>query len=323
MGGDDNVQFVEINGARLAYRIAGPADAPLFITLHGGRGMGDHRSDFKAYSPLSVGDAASSGGGCYRVLSFDYRGHGRSSATRPYTFSQIVDDVEGIRAHFTNKEREKVVICGGSFGGFLALHYAIRYADRVRHLVLRGTAASWHQEEDAIKVLEQRLDRAPSFSVRMLRDKVFGRFASDLEFRLVHLAMLPLYSEAFDADQALQSCLGNVYNAEAHNDLYSDSEKYFDYRDQLSRITAKTLVIVGDKDWICPPGLSHSSSTENDAASLSPGGRPLTCEKAENSEFIASRIPGAALMVVENANHSVHLEKNEEVIARIRGHFET
>ncbi|KAK8006042.1 hypothetical protein PG991_012339 [Apiospora marii] len=296
---DDEVQFVEINGARLAYRIAGTEDAPLFITLHGGRGMGDHRSDFQAYSPLSSISADSSSG-CYRVLSFDYRGHGRSSATKPYTFSQIVDDIEGLRAHFSataaGDEEGKVVICGGSFGGFLALHYAIRYADRVRHLVLRGTAASWHQEEDAIKVLEQRLDRAPSFSVRMLRDKVFGRFESDLEFRLVHLAMMPLYSEAFDADQGLRSCLGNVYNAESHNDLYSESEKYFDYRDQLGQITAKTLVIVGDKDWICPP---------------------------ENSEFIASKIPDAALMVVENANHSVHLEKNDEVIARIRSHLET
>ncbi|KAK7949250.1 uncharacterized protein PG986_010136 [Apiospora aurea] len=292
---DDDVQFVEINGARLAYRIAGPSDAPLFITLHGGRGMGDHRSDFKAYRPLSAG--SSGGGGGYRVLSFDYRGHGRSSATKPYTFSQIVDDIEGIRAHFTTaRDERKVVICGGSFGGFLALEYAIRYAERVRCLVLRGTAASWHQEEDAIKVLEQRLDRAPSFSVRMLREKVFGRFESDLEFRLVHLAMMPLYSEAFDPDQGLRSCLGNVYNAEAHNDLYSESEKYFDYRGQLGQITAKTLVIVGDKDWICPP---------------------------ENSAFIASKIPDATLMVVENANHGVHLEKNEEVIARIRSHLKT
>lgn len=34
------VDFVNINGARLAYRIRGPEDAPLMITLHGGRGMG-------------------------------------------------------------------------------------------------------------------------------------------------------------------------------------------------------------------------------------------------------------------------------------------
>lgn len=32
--------FVTINNARLAYRLCGPDDAPLIITLHGGRGMG-------------------------------------------------------------------------------------------------------------------------------------------------------------------------------------------------------------------------------------------------------------------------------------------
>lgn len=42
---------------------------------------------------------------------------------------------------------------------------------------------------------------------------------------------------------------------------------------------------------------------------------------AENSEFIVSKIPSAELLIVENANHSVHLEKNELVIARIRDHL--
>ena len=39
------------------------------------------------------------------------------------------------------------------------------------------------------------------------------------------------------------------------DDLYSEEEKYFDYTEQLDSISAKTLVIVGEKDWICPPGL--------------------------------------------------------------------
>ncbi|CAJ2510611.1 Uu.00g062360.m01.CDS01 [Anthostomella pinea] len=277
------VEFVDINGARLAYQIRGPDDSPLFITLHGGRGFGDYRSDFKAYGPL---------GDRYRVLSFDFRGHGESSPTKPYTFEQIVDDIEAIRNHFAGEE--KAIICGGSFGGFLAQHYAIKYSQHVSYLILRGTAPSYHQEEDAIKVLEQRIAKAPSFSVEMLTDKVFGAFESDLEFRLVHLAMSPLYSESFDANATLKSVLGNTYNAESHNDLYSEQEKYFDYRDKLHQITAKTLVVVGAKDWICPP---------------------------EHSEYIASNIPSATLYVVENANHSVHLEKNEQVLSKIREHL--
>jgi pimeloyl-ACP methyl ester carboxylesterase len=79
------------------------------------------------------------------VLSFDYRGHGQSSHTKPYTFEQIVDDIEGVRRHFAG-DQTPVIICGGSFGGFLALHYAIKYTQWVRHLVLRGTAASYHRE---------------------------------------------------------------------------------------------------------------------------------------------------------------------------------
>lgn len=133
---DNMVDYVNINGARLAYRLSGPKDAPLFITLHGGRGMGDHQSDFTAYKPLDDQ---------YRVLSFDYRGHGLSSSTRPYTFEQIVDDVEQVRKHFS-RSGGKAIICGGSFGGFLAQHYAIKYADKVRHLILRGTAPSYHRK---------------------------------------------------------------------------------------------------------------------------------------------------------------------------------
>ncbi|EFQ35322.1 hypothetical protein CGRA01v4_13388 [Colletotrichum graminicola] len=277
------IEFVDINGARLAYRIAGPEHAPLMITLHGGRGMGDHRSDFKIYSQLSDK---------IRVLSFDYRGHGQSSLTKPYTFEQIVDDIEGVRQHFAGDNQ--VIICGGSFGGFLAQHYAIKYAPRVSHLILRGTAPSHHHEAGAIKTLEERIHRVPSFSVDMLKNKVFGAYESDREFQLIYFAMMPLYKETFDPDAALRSNLDGVYVAESHNDLYSENEKYFDYTAQLPEITAKTLVVVGDKDWICPP---------------------------ENSKLIAERIPGAKLYQVEGANHGVHAEKPELVLGRIREHL--
>ncbi|GKT70729.1 alpha/beta hydrolase fold protein [Colletotrichum tofieldiae] len=88
----------------------------------------------------------------------------------------------------------------------------------------------------------------------MLKNKVFGAYESDREFQLIYFAMMPLYKETFDPDAALKSNLDGVYVAESHNDLYSEKEKYFDYTDQLPNITAKTLIVVGDKDWICPPG---------------------------------------------------------------------
>ncbi|KAJ4244183.1 hypothetical protein NW762_014564 [Fusarium torreyae] len=275
------VEFITLNGAQLAYELSGPKDAPLMITLHGGRGMGDHRFDYKVYSRLDDR---------IRVLSFDFRGHGQSSHTKPYTFKQIVDDIEGLRQHFS-KPDEKVIICGGSFGGFLAQQYAITYPSNVSYLILRGTAPSHHHEEGAIKTLEARISKVPSFSKEMLRDKVFGAYDDDEDFRLVHFAMMPLYREDYDANAGLKSCRDTVYVAESHNDLYSAEEKYFDYVDRLDSIQAKTLVVVGDQDWICPP---------------------------DNSRLIADRIKDAELFVVPGANHGVHIEKTDIVISKIK-----
>ncbi|KAF2639037.1 alpha/beta-hydrolase [Massarina eburnea CBS 473.64] len=275
-------EFVQINGAKLAYAISSDdATKPLFITLHGGRGFGSHESDYNAYLPLADK---------YRILSFDYRGHGSSSRTKPYTFDQLVEDIEGMRHQFIGNV-DNFVLCGGSFGGYLAQQYAIKYPEHVSHLILRGTAPSYHHEEEAIKVLEQRLHKAPSLSVNQLKNKIFGHFESDEEFRLVMHAAAPLYSETFDADVALSKTLGTVYFAESHNDLYSEEEKYFDYRENLTNVAAKTLILVGEQDWICPP---------------------------RQSEIMASLIPDAQLEVFVGANHSVHLEKNKQVIDLIR-----
>lgn len=72
-------------------------------------------------------------------------------------------------------------------------------------------------EEEAIKVLEKRLHKAPSLSVNQLKNKIFGQFESDEEFRLVMHAAAPLYSEKFDADAALSNTLKTVYFAESHS----------------------------------------------------------------------------------------------------------
>lgn len=72
-------------------------------------------------------------------------------------------------------------------------------------------------EAGAIKTLEARIHKVPSFSVDMLKNKVFGAYESDREFQLVYFAMMPLYRETFDPDAALKSNLDGVYVAESHS----------------------------------------------------------------------------------------------------------
>jgi proline iminopeptidase len=55
----------------------------------------------------------------------------------------------------------------------------------------------------------------------MLKDKIFGAFESDLEFRLIMHAAAPLYSENFDADVALKRNIETVFLAESHSKMPS------------------------------------------------------------------------------------------------------
>lgn len=186
----------------------------------------------------------------YRILSFDYRGHGQSSKIGPYSFRQLVDDIEAVRIHFS-RPSDPVILCGGSFGG-RDLHILLKaHSDSERllgptvrldisrkarpsHSARNCTIASsyvlsscfanpladsYADEIETVKVLEQRLHKAPSLSMNQLKNKIFGAFESDAEFQLVMHAAAPLYSESFDADVALAATLKTVYSAESHSKL--------------------------------------------------------------------------------------------------------
>ena len=277
---------VTIDGATFNYAVAGEENKRTIFTLHGGRGAGDHKSDFATYSRLADE---------YRVISFDQRGHGKSSETPPFTFNQLADDVELMRKHFCGDDQ--CIVIGGSFGGFIALTYAVRHPGSYSHLVLRGTAPSFQTEVEAIEIMKERAHRVPSLTPEMI-DKLFSdRVESDLEFRLIWLAMQPLYSENFNAQAAFERTRDMDVHVWPHNDLYKKEEwEQWDVRPQLDKITAPTFIMVGENDWICPPS---------------------------QSQAIKDGIPHAELHVVPDANHAVHAQKSEVVLPLLRTFLKT
>ncbi len=269
---------VTLNDATFVYDEAGDPDAETIIALHGGRGIGDRKGEFNAYKVLSDN---------YRVIAYDQRGCGETSLTPPYTFEQLADDVEAFRVNLCGGR--KIILEGGSFGGMIALTYAVKYGQNLSRLILRGTAASYHHEDDAMVVFKERIHKAPSASLDML-DKMFSdRVIDDTELRLIWLALQPLYYEKFDPDAALERTRTMHLHAETHNALFK--ERLYDLRDRLKDISVPTLVICGTEDWICPP--NHSR---------------LIAESVQNGEFF--EVPGA--------NHAVHAEAPDKVIAAIR-----
>lgn len=113
--------FVEVNGARLHYEVAG--DGPWFVMLHG------HLLDYGQWdNELASFQAA------YRVVRFDARGFGQSS--QPGTPFAYYEDLRGLMDALSI---DCAVLMGCSGGGATVVDFALAYPERAAALVLVGS----------------------------------------------------------------------------------------------------------------------------------------------------------------------------------------
>ena len=113
----------------LVYEVAG--SGPTVVVLHGGTGL-----DHQYLRPMIESWTAFA-----RVVLFDHRGNGRSAAPEDWasvTLETMVDDIDSIRAA---AGAERMFLFGHSYGGFLALRYALLHPSRLDGLILASTAA--------------------------------------------------------------------------------------------------------------------------------------------------------------------------------------
>lgn len=86
----------------------------------------------------------------FRVLLWDYRGHGLSGAPKDpsgFTIDQVVDDLGRVLDH--GAPGEPAVLAGLSFGGLVSLHFTVRSPDRVRALVLANSGPGFKNPKAA------------------------------------------------------------------------------------------------------------------------------------------------------------------------------
>ena len=137
--------FVDFSGLGLVPDGPRMRERPTLVMLHGGPGL-DH-SPFKQphFSPL--GEVA-------QVLFYDHRGNGRSDlgTADQWTLDTWADDVVRLCDALGI---EKPIVFGASFGGFVALNYAVRHPDHPARLILSSTAA--HIDLDRAFVMFERL----------------------------------------------------------------------------------------------------------------------------------------------------------------------
>jgi proline iminopeptidase len=129
-------QTVELAGVRLYTRRVG--DGPPVVVLHGGPGA-HHDYLLPQYDRLARRRS---------LLYYDQRGGGRSPVPRevPVGWREHVSDLDALRDHW---DLERVTLLGYSWGGLLAVLYALEHPRRVERLAFVSPApvtAAWRDE---------------------------------------------------------------------------------------------------------------------------------------------------------------------------------
>lgn len=266
-----------INDNKLYYEIHGNPEGETIFFIHGAPGLGDCRSDIKSFSPL---------GDKYRLVFMDMRGSGRSGGNPPFTHEQWTADIEEMRKTLVDGP---IKILGGSYGGFLALEYALRYPDNVTHVLLRDTAPS--NKHNHLSVDRANKSNLPGLTEENVIRLFDGKVNSNEDLKEVFSALQPLYTVEYD-EEAVQKRMDDIfYRYETHNYAFRYNQETYDITADLKKIKVPTLVTVGRHDWITP---------------------------VECSEIIAEEIPNSELVIFENSGHSPQVEENDSYLKLVR-----
>jgi proline iminopeptidase len=187
----------------------------------------------------------------------DPRGTGKSD--RPadagaYTIEDYVSDLDELRAHLG---QDQIRLLGHSHGGVVAAAYAAEHPDRVDRLVLASTPARFHNEQHQAMhaAMATRADE-PWYAdaVAALETEQNGAFHTDEELTGIVMRELPLYFARFgEAEAAYIEKITEPVNGDALGLFNKEIFPTFDLRPRLPNITAKTLIITGESDFITGP----------------------------------------------------------------------
>jgi proline iminopeptidase len=201
-------------GARLAYSDIGTG-LPL-LCLHGGMGI-----DARSLHARGVLDLANHG---IRLLIPDLRGHGGSGALGDDELSHETwtRDARDLAIHVG---LSRLAVMGHSYGGFLALEYAVRWPEMLTHLVLVATSAG-----------PVRIETQPVASNTELQEHFRGRW--------------PLFFSGENKHWELFNTL--TFSAAAYNAAFTRELPKYDVRKRVVDLDTPMLLVVGKHDRYLP-----------------------------------------------------------------------
>ncbi|MEM7126236.1 MAG: alpha/beta fold hydrolase [Chloroflexota bacterium] len=226
-------EMINVNGTSL-YHMSQGSGTPMLI-MHGGLGL-----DHEYFQP-----ALESWGDFAELHFYDHRGNGRSAAPEDWqsvTLDTFADDAEALRVELG---LEKPILYGHSYGGFIALGYALRYQDSLSGIILGSTGPNTSY---ALNIPEWATEEALGALNAIFTEPL----ESDEHWAELWSTVLPLYWKDIDTDLAADIHSRTHYKADATTRSFQLLAE-FDMIGQMSQITIPTLILSGRFDFVTVP----------------------------------------------------------------------
>jgi 3-oxoadipate enol-lactonase len=253
LGRFKNMPKAVLNGVEIYYEEQG--SGPALILLHG---LTSNLSMFATEIEYLQRQ--------FRVIALDARGHGKSGKPARYTLEDHVNDVLALM-DFLHLERASIL--GISMGSYIAQGIAVAAPERVDKLIL-VSAKPEGETSSMMRLFAEHADELAGLDymekITYLSKYIFHNFSAVTGV----MNEDPEQSPILTADQqtaANQALAG------------------FDFRSQLSQITAKTLIISGAYDGLTPPAQGRD---------------------------IASRIAGSIFVEFPDSGHAPNFEEADK-----------
>lgn len=225
----------QVNGIELFERRIGAG--PEVVVLHGGPGA---HHDY-----LLPGFDALARHRC--LIYYDQRGGGRSAVPRevPVGWQEQVADLEGLRQAWG---LARMTLMGYSWGGLLAMLYAIEHPTRVARLALVSPAPAW---KAARAEFERRFaERSASPVIGQMREDLKASGLSERDPEGYRRRAFELSVAGYFHDPARTADLTPFRVTGRTQQAVWDSLGDYDLRPALARLDLPALVVHGDDDPI-------------------------------------------------------------------------
>ncbi|MES2411596.1 MAG: alpha/beta hydrolase [Bacteroidota bacterium] len=247
-------KYYTINGSKLWVVTVGSGE-PL-IMISGGPGA-SHKY-MRDFDSLSVK-------GNIQLIYFDALGRGKSDIaknTTEYTLERDIEDVEGLRKVLN---LNKVSLLGHSYGSLVAQGYAVKYAEKVNHLIIANGFHSfvmWQENDDNCN--REIKENYPEVWDELMEYREQGGISSDKKHQQIYGKVPYGFLYAYDPGKFLKpesKPYPNSFNSDLYYQMVGKDGDFivgndignFDYRKQLKGLKMPILIYAGRFDRVAVP----------------------------------------------------------------------